>query len=199
MSQGDDRELDRRAAKLPRSMDPDRDLWADIENRIAAPRTTSFFAVRKRKFVVAGTASVLAAAAALALAVSGRARRPAWPWPWPSPVPAAVAVAVASASAAPVSPALAGDVLENAKERITYRAAVLALEASLAENRGYISAEAAQRVDQSLGVLDNAIDATEKALALDPESAELRSQLWDEYQHKIEALAAVVDLVTRTS
>jgi tetratricopeptide (TPR) repeat protein len=193
MSQGDDRELDRRAAKLPRSMDPDRDLWADIENRIVAPRTTSFLAVHKRKLVVAGTASMLAAAAALALAVSGRARRPAWPWP--SPVPAAVAVA----SSAPVTPALPGDVLENAKERVAYRAALLALEASLAENRGYLSVEAAQRIDQSLGVLDHAIEATEKALALDPDSAELRSQLWDEYQHKIEALAAVVDLVTRTS
>jgi hypothetical protein len=89
--------------------------------------------------------------------------------------------------------------LKNDKERIAYRAALLALEASLAENRGYLSAEAAQRIDQSLGVLDHAIEATEKALALDPDSAELRSQLWDEYQHKIEALAAVVDLVTRTS
>jgi tetratricopeptide (TPR) repeat protein len=191
MSQGDDRELDRRAAKLPRSMDPDRDLWADIENRIVAPRTTSFLAVHKRKLVVAGTASMLAAAAALALAVSGRARRPAWPWPSPA--------AVAVASSAPVTPALPGDVLENVKERVAYRAALLALEASLAENRGYLSVEAAQRIDQSLGVLDHAIEATEKALALDPDSAELRSQLWDEYQHKIEALAAVVDLVTRTS
>jgi len=192
MSQGDDRELDRRAAKLPRSMDPERDLWADIENRIVAPRRTSFLAVHKRKFVMGGTASVLAAAAAVALAVSGRARPT---WPWPSPVPVAVAVG----SSAPVSPALAGDVLDNAKERIAYRAALLALEASLAENRGYLSAEAAQRIDRSLGVLDHAIEATEKALALDPDSAELRSQLWDEYQHKIEALAAVVDLVTRTS
>jgi tetratricopeptide (TPR) repeat protein len=192
MSQGDDRELDRRVAKLPRSMHPDRDLWADIENRIVTPQTTSFLAVRRRKVMVAGTASVLAAAAALALVVSGRVRRP---WPWPSPVPTAIAVA----SSAPVTPAPAGDVLENTKERVAYRAAVLALEASLAENRGYLSAEAAHRIDQSLGVLDHAIDATEKALSLDPESVELRSQLWDEYQQKIEALTAVVDLVTRTS
>ena len=91
------------------------------------------------------------------------------------------------------------DVLENTKERVAYRAAVVALEASLAENRSYLSAAAAERIDQSLGVLDRAIEATEQALARNPDSAELRWQLWDEYQQKIEALTAVVDLVTRTS
>jgi hypothetical protein len=193
MSQPDDRELDRRVAKLPRSMHPERDLWSDIENRIATPRTTSFLAVHRRKFVAVGAASAIAAAAAVTLFVAGRVRRPAWPWP--SPAPTAVAVV----SVAPLSPAPPVDVLENTKERATYRAAVLALEASLAENRDYLSAEAAQRIDQSLGVLDHAIEATERALTLDPDSAELRSQLWDEYQQKIEALTAVVDLVARTS
>ena len=71
---------------------------------------------------------------------------------------------------------------------------MLALEASFAENRGELSAEAKERLEQSLGVLDHAIEATEQALAKDPDSAELRSQLWDEYQQKIDALAAVVDL-----
>lgn len=193
MSQPDDRELDRRVAKLPRSISPERDLWTDIENRIVTPRTTSFLAVRRRKFVVAGAASIVAAAAAVALLVAGRVRRPTWPWP--SPVPSAVAIA----SSPVVSPAPVGDVLENAKERAAYRAAVQALEASLAENRTYLSTETAQRIDQSLGVLDHAIEATEQALLRDPESAELRSQLWDEYQQKIDALTAVVDLVARTS
>ena len=196
MSQPDDRELDRRLTKLPRSMQPERDLWTDIENRIVTPRTTSFLAVRRRKFVAAaGAASVVAAAAAVALLVAGRVRRP--PWPWPSPAP--TALAVASSPPAMSAPAPAVDMLENAKERAAYRAAVLALEASLAENRGYLSAEAVQRIDQSLGVLDHAIEATEQALAHDPDSAELRSQLWDEYQQKIDALTAVVDLVARTS
>ena len=143
--------------------------------------------------VVAGAASVVAAAAAVALLVTGRVRRP--PWPWPSPAPSALAVA----SAPPVSPAPSGDAPENAKEREAYRAAVLALEASFAENRGYLTSDAAQRIDQSLGVLDHAIEATEGALAKDPDSAELRSQLWDEYQQKIDALTAVVDLVARAS
>ena len=195
MSQPDDRELDRRLAKLPRSMQPERDLWVDIENRIVTPRTTSFLAARRKKLVVAGAASAVAVAAALALVVAGRVRRPAWPWPSPKPT----AVAVMSSPPAVPTPAPPVDMLENAKERAAYRAAVLALEASLAENRGYLSAETAQRVDQSLGVLDHAIEATEQALSRDPDSAELRSQLWDEYQQKIEALTAVVDLVARTS
>jgi hypothetical protein len=194
MSQPDDRELDRRVARLPRSISPDRDLWSDIESRIVTPPATSFLTARRRKVIVAGTASVVAAAAAVALLVTGRVRKP---WPWPSPVPSAVAVS--SSPRLPPAPAPPVDVLEHAKERAAYRAAVLALEASLAENRSYLSAETAQRIDQSLGILDHAIEATERELAKDPESAELRSQLWDEYQQKIDALTVVVDLVARTS
>jgi len=193
MSEGDDHELDRRVAKLPRSIQPERDLWTDIESRIVSPPATASLSARRRKMILAGAASVVALAAAVTLIVASRVRRP--PWPWPSPVPSAVAVA----SSLPVSPAPVGDVLENAKERAAYRAAVLALEASLAEDRAYLSSETAQRIEQSLGVLDQAIEATEKALALDPDSTELRSQLWDEYQHKIDALTAVIDLVARTS
>jgi tetratricopeptide (TPR) repeat protein len=199
MSQPDDRELDRRVAKLPRSMQPERDLWTDIENRIVTPRTTSFLAVRRRKFVAVGAVSAVAAAAALALVIAGRVRRPHWPWPSPAPTAVAIVAETPSVSAAPPSPAPVIEALENAKERAAYRAAVLALEASLAENRNYLSTETAQRIDQSLGVLDQAIQATEQALARDPDSAELRSQLWDEYQQKIDALTAVVDLVARAS
>jgi hypothetical protein len=147
--------------------------------------------------MVAVGASSLAAAAAVALLLTGRVRRP--PWPWPSTTPTAIAVKSPPPAPAPAAIEMTGDALENVKERAAYRAAVLALEASLAENRAYLSSDAVQRIDQSLGVLDHAIEATERALAQDPDSAELRSQLWDEYEHKIDALTAVVDLVARTS
>jgi hypothetical protein len=193
MSEPDDRELDRRIAKLPRSIDPPRDLWADIEQRITSPKAAPWSA-RSKRTAVMGAASVVAVAAAFALLFARRAHRP--PWPWPSPAPSAVAVV--SEPPAP-SPAPAADPLENVKERAAYRAAVSVLEASLAENRSYLSSDAAARVEQSLGVLDHAIEATEQALARDPDSVDLRSQLWDEYQQKIDALTVVVDLVTRTS
>jgi hypothetical protein len=184
MSEPSDRELDRRVAKLPRSIHPERDLWTDIAGRIAAPRAPSSLTARRRKLAAAGAAAV--AAAAVTLLVARRNHRP--PWPWPSPVPSAVAVSSPPAPA----PAPPVDALESAKERIVYRAAVLALESSLAENRRHLSSQAAERLEQSLGVLDHAIEATEQALARDPDSAELRAQLWDEYQQKIDALAAVV-------
>ena len=195
MSEPSKRELDRRVAKLPRSIHPERDLWSDIESRIGAHRAHSSFTARRRRLAFAGAAA-FAAAAAVTLFVARRSHRPSWPWP--SPVPSAVAVA-SSPPPAPSALAAPVDALENAKERIAYRAAVLALEASLAENRRYLSSHAADRLEQSLGVLDHAIEATEQALSRDPDSVDLRSQLWDEYQQKIDALAAVVDLVTRTS
>ena len=189
----DDRELDGRVGKLPRSIDPPRDLWMDIERRITSPKAPSW-SLRGKRTAIIGAASAVAVAAAIGLVFVRRGHRPSWPWP--SPVPSAVAVTSvpASPSAVPVV-----DPLENVKERAAYRAAVSVLEALLAENRSYLSSESAARVEQSLGVLDHAIEATEQALARDPESADLRSQLWDEYQQKIDALTVVVDLVTRTS
>ena len=193
MSAPDDRELDRRVGKLPRSIDPPRDLFPDIERRITSPKAPSW-PLRGKWTAVIGAASAVALAAALALVFVRRAHRPSWPWP--SPVPSAVAV-----TSSPVSPPAAPvvDPLENVKERTAYRAAVSVLEATLAENRSYLSSDAAARVEQSLGILDHAIEATEQALARDPESVDLRSQLLDEYQQKIDALTVVVDLVTRTS
>jgi hypothetical protein len=192
MSEPDDRELDRRVERLPRSMRPERDLWTDIAARIGAPEASASPAARRRKIVFAGAATVVALAAGVTLF----ARRPPGPsFPWPSPVPTAVAIA----SAPPAPSARGYDPLDAAKERAAYRAAVLALEASFTENRRHLSSEAAQKIERSLGILDHAIDATERALAVDPDSAELRLQLWDEYQQKIDALSVVVDLVSRTS
>jgi hypothetical protein len=193
MSAPDDRELDRRVGKLPRSIDPPRDLFPDIERRITSPKAASW-SLRGTRTAVIGAASVVALAAALGLVFVRRGHRPSWPWP--SPAPSAVAV-----TSSPVSPPAAPvvDPLENVKERTAYRAAVSVLEASFAENRSYLSSDAAARVEQSLGILDHAIEATEQALARDPESVDLRSQLLDEYQQKIDALTVVVDLVTRTS
>lgn len=191
----EDRDLDRLVAGLPRSIEPDRDLWSGIAERIGAPPPS--LESRRKKIAVASAVSLLAAAAALLL-VTGRVKKP---WPWPSPVPSAVAVenSPPASSAEIVPPRAEAHPLENVKERIAYRAAVVALEASLAQSRAELPGEAARRIDESLGVLDHAIEATEQAIVKDPDSHELRSQLWDEYQQKIDALTAVVDLVTRTS
>lgn len=200
MSGQDDRELERRIAKLPRSIEPERDLWNGIAERIGAKRSEASFAARRKKLVFAGVGSLVAMAAAVTLVATGRIKRPAWPWP--SPAPTAVVIAGdPTVSPAPSAAPLAEPPhpLENAKERIAYRTAVAELEASLAESRPNLPNDAAKRIDESLGVIDHAIEATEQAIAKDPESIELRSQLWDEYQQKIDALTAVVDLVTRTS
>jgi hypothetical protein len=193
----EDRDLDRLVAGLPRSVEPERDLWSGIAERIGAPPPS--LETRRKKVVVASAVSFLAVAAAVTLLVAGRVKKPAWPWP--SPVPSAVAVVNSppASSGELVPPRAAAHPLENVRERIAYRAAVVALEASLAESRAQLPGEAARRIDESLGVIDHAIEATEQAIAKDPESHELRSQLWDEYQQKIDALTVVVDLVARTS
>jgi hypothetical protein len=195
MSEPDqDRELDRRIAKLPRSIRPERDLWGDIESRIAKPPAPVSFFSRHRNAVMAG-ASLVAVAAAIALVMGVRAKAGAWPWPSPR----AQAVAIERPIVAPMASIEAPvDPLANDKERAAYRAAVSALESSFAETRSALTTDAAARLEQSIGVIDHAIEATERALASDPESTELRLQLRDEYQQKIDVLSTVVDLVART-
>ena len=198
MSGQDDRELDRRIAELPRSMEPERDLWSGIADRIGTPRREASFGTRRRKIAVAA-ASLVAMAAAVTLVATGGVKRPAWPRPSPAPTAVVIEGEPRLSPAPSAVPAETPHPLENAKERIAYRAAVVALEASLAESRSYLPNDAAKWIDESLGVIDRAIEATEQAVAKDPDSIELRSQLWDEYQQKIDALTAVVDLVARTS
>jgi hypothetical protein len=194
---GPEEDLDRLVAGLPRSIEPERDLWSGIAARIGAP--PSSLETRRKKVAVASAVSLLAVAAAVTLLVTGRVKKPAWPWPSPASSAVAIVNSPPASSAELVPPRAQAHPLENTKERIAYRAAVVALEASLAAHRAGLPGEAARRVDESLGVIDHAIEATEQAIVKDPESHELRSQLWDEYQQKIDALTVVVDLVARTS
>ena len=181
-----DQELDRGVARLPRSIHPERDLWMDIEKRIVALRAPPSLAARRRKFAAASVAALAAAAAVTVLVERGEHRPPV-----PSPAPSELA---ASSPSSPVLAAFEGP-LEHAKERRACRAAVQALEASLAENLRHLSSRDAERLEQSIAVIDRVIQTTELLLSRDPDNPELQRQLWEAYQQKIDALEAITDLV----
>jgi hypothetical protein len=186
MSDAKDRELERKIRDLPRSMEPERDLWIDIAARIEAKRPPAALlgglAKRKRVAIAAGVVA-LSAAAAVAVVSRRRVEGPSAKIETPPPV---------LPSAAPPAP-------PNRAEHEVYVVALRALEASFAEQRRLLPDDAVQRIQTSLAVLDDAIGATKKALEATPDSAELEGQLRDEYEQKIRALTDVVDLVRGAS
>jgi hypothetical protein len=177
MSDRLDRELEKKIRDLPRSMEPDRDLWTDIAARIGARR--------KRAMIVPviTAAFVLAAAATIVLVARRR--------------PAAPAVAIDTRPLA--APSAAHPAEEHHGEADVYAVALRTLEASFAERRPFLPSDAVRHIDASLAVLDEAIGATKKALEEAPGSPDLEGQLRDEYEQKIRALTDIVDLARGAS
>ncbi len=175
MSDPLDRELEKKIRDLPRSVEPERDLWTDIAARIEAKATNR----RRLAFI---PAAIFAAAATFLVLYARRTTPPivAVETPAPSVAP--------STSAEPPQPA-----------QDVYVVALRTLEASFAERRPFLPSDAVRRIDTSLAVLDEAIGATKKALDAAPGSPELEVQLRDEYEQKIRALTDIVDLARGAS
>jgi hypothetical protein len=183
MSDPKDRELEDEIRDLPRSMEPERDLWTDIAARIEAKRRpTRLFGGMPKRAAIAAVVGALSAAATFALVSK---RRP------PS---------VAVDRVPPVAPPSAAPAAEPTREgQDVYVTALRTLEASFAEQRRFLPGDAVHRIETSLAVLDEAIGATKKALEAAPGSPELEGQLRDEYEQKIRALTDIVDLARGAS
>jgi hypothetical protein len=182
MSDPKDRELEDKIRDLPRSVEPERDLWTDVAARIEAKRRpTTLFGGTPKRAAIAGALVALSAAATFALVSKRR---------MPSVAIDRVPPVVAP-SAAPAEPAR--------ESQDVYVTALRSLEASFAEQRRLLPGDAVHRIETSLAVLDEAIGATKKALEAAPGSPELEGQLRDEYEQKIRALTDIVDLARGAS
>jgi hypothetical protein len=189
MSDPEDRELERRIRGLPRSVDPERDLWTEIAARIGAKRRpASLFGRVPRRTTAALVAAVGALSVAAATVVVLR-RHHAVP---NVAIENRPADSSAASSPLPSTP-------EVAPRDEVYVVALRQLEASFAEQRRRLPSDAVQRIETSLAVLDEAIGDTKKALESQPGSTELEGQLRNEYEQKIRALTDLVDLATGAS
>jgi hypothetical protein len=177
------RALVAQAAALPRELEPGRDLWPGIADRLEPRRVLSF---PSRRPALARWLPATLAAAAVALAVAwlardGRVRDDG-----------RQASASPSAEARPValSPG-AGGALAAERE---YAEAASALLAALQERRERLSPETLRTVERDLQVIDKALTQIREALAQDPGSGPLNHLLVSTHQKKVRVLQRVEKL-----
>jgi anti-sigma factor RsiW len=179
------RQLLAHAAALPRSLQPDRDLWPGVRDQVE--RRSAWVG-----FWTSWQPVALAAAATLALAAGVYL----WQGPAPSPVRT---VAMPSPSAAPLLQPVAGasgfDPVLAEAARNYERAAGELLEA-LQQRRTALQPEDLARVEANLEVIDRALAEVREALVRDPGSPELNRMLVATHKKKVDVLRRVVRLST---
>lgn len=185
-----------RARRLPREVEPPRDLWQGISRRIdplvvAGPtaeparsvrplRLRRFAGMRREWLAAAAIILVLITAGSTTLLLRGAAggRNP-------------VAAAPTGAAEAPGLVAFASSASE-------YASAVEGLEAELEARRQELSPETIAIVEQNLAIIDGAIEESRRALMADPTSADLPLLLAAVYRQKVELLRQAVQLSPRS-
>jgi anti-sigma factor RsiW len=165
------RELVARAAALPRSIAPPRDLWPGIAERLAP-----------RRPAVSRWTMGLAAAAALAVAVTMVGRGPATR----ETVPGAAPVAASSEGLAPA--------LEQAEAE--YARATAQLMAAIEARRAALPPRTLAALQENLQTIDAALAEVRTALRTDPSNPHLNLLLASTHQRKVEVLRQVVRLTT---
>ena len=162
--------LKRRVAGLPRSIDPERDLWPGIERRIVATRVvTPRFG---RRALMAAAASVLLVSAVVTAYLVGRHQ-------------------AASASYAPTPPPVATDVLSASFAGIgvhDYRATRQQLVNVIEAREKELSPATMDVILTNLRLIDEAMSEIAEALGKDPDNELLIKQLVSIYRQQINLL-----------
>jgi hypothetical protein len=173
------RALIRTAADGPREMDPPRDLWPGIAERVVADHVP--VPARRVRRILSHPAS-LAAAAAVVVALSSVVMRHG-----PEPLPAAGG----STTAAAAGPS---DHIQAAE--VDYIRATGQLMDALNE-RSPLSPETRGAVDENLRVIDDALGQLRTALENDPGNRQLTRMLASTHQKKLDLLLRLLKLSAR--
>jgi len=153
------------ARGLPRTLDPERDLWPEIAERfdLAEGRGS-----RRWHWTPLAAAAVVLVALAAALVVNTLVRR------------------APSEPVAAATPQSAGVVLAGLEAE--YAEATAELEAALEAGRDVLKPETVAVIEGSLRVIDEAIAEAQAALAADPANAELVRRVGAGYALKVDLL-----------
>lgn len=180
------RELVRRAAELPRGIEPRRDLWPGVEARIRWDdgREEPGTGVPFPGLRAAGPWLAAAAAVLVALTAGATLWLAGGPDGASDPGPASVASAPAADSALRSSPVL----VELGQVEAGYRPMVDRLTGILESRSDRLPPETRRVVERNLGIIDAAIAEAESALTEHPASPELLRALDRSYQRKIDLL-----------
>lgn len=189
------------AAALPTSIQPSRDLWAEIAPRlqpretVAAPAEVPVIGPRHARRVpwwmqAAAAVLLVTTSSLVTLSVVGD-RGPA------DPVAAAPAAGtpVQNAPVTATQPARSDAALASFRPaEQEYQVAIDDLQKLLDTQRGRMSPRTAATVEANLRVIDKAIQESSAALAADPNSRELARMLSTAYDAKLDVLRRAVQL-----
>ncbi len=185
------RELRQQAAQLPASIEPDRDLWPEIRERMApAPlasvevagvgdRSTASAPGRFPRLSPFQWATL--AAAAMVLVVTSSAITA-----WVVGIPVADISGAPSPVGGPSTEAVAlGEAPTIGAE---YAVEIEQLMWALFENRERLDEDTVSTIETNLRVIDRAIRSAREALEDDPQNAGLTRMLTSNYRHKLQLL-----------
>jgi hypothetical protein len=169
------------AAALPREVEPPRDLWPGIADRIAAARPRPVATPVMRR-VWSWSPPALAAAAAVVVALGATLAGI-----WPPAAREAGPTGVVQEAAWTADPTLL------AAER-EYARATAQLMAALEARRGTLLPETVAAVEKDLVTIDAALRQVRGALRQDPSNPQLTHMLASTHQKKVDVLQRVVRL-----
>lgn len=174
-------ELRRRVDELPRWVEPSRDLWPGIANRIDRGKVVQGrFGTRARRYAIAAAAAVASAAALIAAYTVGRQHPDESMLAVREATPAAVTVSFEDTSLGVIE--------------AEFRHARTELMGILEQRRHELSPETLHVVESNLLLIDDAIEQITVALGRDPDNLQLSHQLAAVYRQQIELLRTATSL-----
>lgn len=166
--------------------EPDRDLWAGIVDRIEAPAVVPLAERRKRRRVSFSVPQLLAAGITLILVSAGTVWLSLGPRSAPSAVTRAPVASVGEPAA--VLAAMPG-----------FDAAVADLQLVLEERRDMLDPATVRVLEESLALIDSAIEEALEALEHDPANAYLNQHLAESMRRKVRLLRQAATIATAAS
>ncbi len=173
------------ARRLPKSIEPDRDLWEDIQKRLQPRWTPARPKSRRIRLVPMLRWTLPVAAVATVLVVSGLSLRTGLQ---PEPVPLSdwtyqgegLEVQLISA--------------ELQKVEADHKSTVLMLRQALDESKASLSPETVQVIEENLEIIDQATEEIRAALREDPGNERLFHSLVATYNKEVDLLRQAVRL-----
>jgi hypothetical protein len=186
------RSLLERAATLPTSIDPPRDLWLGIDRRLDRrdkrwPARPLLRRVTRRSGLTLLAASIILVALAVGYLLRGMERPPA-----------RTSIATVQQQNPPET-RFAVDASELARAERAIVQAEIQLRDLLDERRNSLSAGTVRTVEHNLAVIDIAIDEIRAALAHDPNNRELGRRLLSVRQRRLDLLQRATHLAARAA
>ncbi len=167
------------AARLPRSIEPPRDLWPDIDRQLEAEQTDVRAPIGLRGRTLWSARYPLAAAAVLLIAAS-------------SLITALLVGGGRSGDGPDIGYAVQG--AASSEWRATeaeYLRASLELAESLEALKDELAPETVELIERNLQIIDGAIRESRAALSMDPNNRELMEALSANYEKKLQVLRQV--------